>query len=134
MYSLPDYFFDIEFREHGSVTIWRDNRKDGGVTVIEEFFRLDEVTLIQFTGLEDKNGVEIYEGDILKYDGDKCPHCKKLIYDKHDLYVIKWNSEMCQFDCTNEDNYMSPEIWNRDMEVIGNIYEHPELLDSAVKE
>ncbi len=90
---------------------------------------LQHCILQQYTGLKDKNGQGIYEGDILKYDEDKCPHCKKLIYDKHDLYVIKWNAEMCQFDCTNEDNYMSPEIWERDMEIIGNIYENPELLE-----
>ena len=85
--------------------------------------------LLQYIGLKDKNGKEIYEGDILEYDGEKCPHCKKLIYDNHELYTITWNIKDASFVCENEDNFMSPCIWHIDMIIIGNIYENPELLN-----
>lgn len=88
----------------------------------------DQKYLMQYTGSKDRNGKEIYEGDILKYNGEKCPHCEMLLYSDHKNYEIKWNNEMSWFECVNDENDMSANIWKTDMEVIGNIYENPELL------
>jgi len=71
--------------------------------------------LMQFIGLKDKNGIEIYEGDVLKgitkYNREK--------FNKNRVYFIK-GTIMCGnvslYNCT-------------DIEVIGNIYENKELLD-----
>jgi uncharacterized phage protein (TIGR01671 family) len=68
--------------------------------------------LMQYTGLKDKNGKEIYEGDIVK------PFLRD---DK--LEVVKIHDAIY---CEPFHYYDSPE----DFEVIGNIYENPELLES----
>lgn len=70
----------------------------------------------QFTGLLDKNGKEIYEGDIL--DGD--------YYDE-----VFWDERRSQWMLRNEED-PNETLWeihnNGETEVIGNIYENPELL------
>lgn len=92
--------------------------------------------IMQCTGLKDKNGREIYDGDIVKYfcpaeycsDGlHKCPECYSgengsVHYDE-DLAMYEYRSESDQ--CPLTDNINTEE----DLEVIGNIYENPELLE-----
>jgi len=74
--------------------------------------------LMQFTGLKDKNGVEIYEGDYLKV---------KDCY--QDIFIVEYHPlSFCLFD--GKDGCMSDfdwEDWERS-EVIGNSFENPELL------
>lgn len=87
--------------------------------------------LMQFTGLLDSTGKEIYEGDILKYVGHICSGCGQSIENPKDSpYVVKWNQEQLCFECLNADeNWMHPTIWRRDMAIIGNVYENPELIE-----
>lgn len=72
--------------------------------------------LMQYTGLKDKNGTEIYEGDIVKY---------KRINGSFDYGEIQYNG--CAFDINNSWNLQV--YASREIEVIGNIYENPELLE-----
>lgn len=84
--------------------------------------------LMQYTGLKDKNDKEIYEGDIFNciYHFDGCT--------KHQN-EIAWSDERAQFylkshgeDCHQPNVHQSMSDMTR-MEVLGNIYENPELLD-----
>lgn len=77
--------------------------------------------LMQYTGLKDKNGKEIYEGDILLYDSGS----KTSVFYNNGAFVRSYgNSNMyLLYDSFIEDGC----LYN--YEVIGNIYENPELLE-----
>ena len=75
--------------------------------------------MMQFTGLTDKSGKEIYEGDIVEYDT-----CGKPIKN----YEVKFEGGRFGID-TGEFNLTDLTGASRGVEVIGNIYENPELLE-----
>jgi len=72
--------------------------------------------LMQFTGLHDKNGVEIYEGDIIDWQGG--------------IFYIKWEDSDASFFAVEQyDSFAeSGQEWSGACAVVGNIHQHPELL------
>lgn len=70
---------------------------------------------LQYTGLEDKNGVEIYEGDVVDLVGDRVP-----IH----IVTVGWNEETAAFSADGSDHLYAAS----QTEVIGNIHENPELM------
>ena len=90
-----------------------------------------DLEVMQYTGVKDKKGKEIYEGDILK----KYDDTKRVVSFKYGSFVytnIK-KEELCHntfsLYWTEHINYIS-----RDWDVIGNIYENPKLLEEACNE
>ena len=82
----------------------------------------DEITLMQSTGLFDRNGKEIFEGDILDYRGRKA--------------LVRWHGSYASFiyrfvDEPHKRNTEWKPLYLAYMkcEIIGNIYENPELLE-----
>ena len=104
----------------------QENRDDG--FRLELFF--DSVKIMRYIGLEDKNGIEIYEGDIVLIDiGDSFLEIKQQCVVKYD----DMNASFC-FETNNGNKIYLTRLGNPDffiknkVEVIGNIYENPELL------
>lgn len=100
--------------ENGDVGLKDDH---GGVAIGD----IKQLILMQSTGMFDKNGVEIFEGDIVKI--------KRLIgsrflverHKKTTQFILRANFWMEYFGTFGQD----------ELEVVGNIYENPELLESV---
>lgn len=84
-------------------------------------------TVCQYTGMNDINGNKIYEGDIV--------HCKARI-DHANMFVTfedgKFVTVLCEEFKTHKRGLGHYEIECFDKEVVGNIYDNPELIDKAI--
>ncbi len=116
--------WDIQTESMRDVLVidWVNELIDLSSGIIER--RPHEVILMQYTGLKDKNGVEICEGDIVEtvYNGEV--FAGVVVYDLSEVdFKVTDGKEKYgrnfQYLAGNDEN-----------EVIGNIYENPELLES----
>lgn len=116
---------DIKFRAWDSeekTLVWPEFTSAGGYVIIES--SNCDSTLMQYTGLNDENGVEIYEGDLLSF----------RIVQSSGIAEVEW------FDdgwCLNLNDLVVASAWIpylgelNYMEVVGNIHENPELLEKS---
>ena len=123
--------------------------KDWIERYIEEGSSFNEIeNLMQFTGISDKNGVEIYEGDIVSklmlncYDANGELDVDECIRVNYDFGVAEYMQRTCVFKLARRQyKERLTDQWNNcieiepstdflEFEVIGNIYENAELLDA----
>lgn len=120
---------EIKFR------IWNNNTNRYEYTELDYYFVIDQrikaYEYEQYTGLNDKNGKEIYEGDIVEqfvcgihqFKGKKCG--------RSTIWQVRWNKEECCFEL----HYLRGSLFGDSLmsdgdeyEVIGNIHENEESL------
>ena len=104
---------------HPHICCIHDNYRKGEIgsyTISPEFVSYE---LMQFTGITDRNGVEIYEGDVLKFDGSIIG---AVTFEAAEFIVGKGVNAraLCAIA------HIADEV----LEIIGNIYENPELLEA----
>ena len=108
------------YGSYAGVDFTRDNYKHH-IRVFGEWFRVDPKTVGQFTGLKDKNGVDIYEGDTVAIFTEQ-QIIEGRIINKRDYTietVMFYNGMFC---CSKEDD-LSIGMYSELFEVIGNIHE-----------
>lgn len=106
---------------------------------IQTMIDINPDTISQYTGLTDKNGQKIWVGDIVRYqfDNDDCPfpnkHTEKII---GRIFFSDWRASFSVTAGRNGSDMMNNDLFkyvrngNR-VEVIGNIYDNPELLKAG---
>jgi hypothetical protein len=112
----PTRWADILIKGDGKLFCWLDIKENSGLQELDKNYKV-----MQFTGLLDKNRNEIFEGDIVKNK-------------KNPIRIVEWNERLAMFilkfpiQITSE--YPLNNIYNskKYLEIIGNIYENPNLL------
>ena len=81
--------------------------------------KFNDIEFMQYTELKDKNNKEIYEGDIFHIGSEKI------------RYVVEWIDCGLKGRQIRNKSWIGLDYWKDDIEVIGNIYENPELMEEV---
>ena len=84
-------------------------------------YSFDEVEVMEYTGRKDKNGIKIYEGDVLYY---------RLLEQN---YLVQWDNHNAKFSAVGGRNTFDSNAYRASafdqMEIVGNVYENPNLME-----
>jgi uncharacterized phage protein (TIGR01671 family) len=97
---------------------------------IVNFFDFDDITLLEYTGLKDSDGKEIYEGDIVKWTRVTFEDCSRTTIEKTEDIIgeVYWAETMWAIGDRSRGYLLMPHFKDDVFEVLGNKYEHPHLL------
>ena len=102
-------------------------------------YKVDPETVGQYTGLTDKNGVRIFEGDIIKThyaNAQKSDFIEQVVF-HNGKFCAYFSNQLCKqwanlYDGT-EHLPQDKSVYMDSVEVIGNIHDNPELIETAAK-
>ncbi len=104
---------------------------DGFKTLDTSINQIDNYVLMQYTGIKDKNGKEIYDGDVLYKPAQRIFKGYKLHRPVKDVefkkHIVEWKrvNKFGLYGWSFGESSLKKDMW----EVIGNIYEDPQLSD-----
>ena len=129
--------------ETGSLVIIRDGCSDKEVFIADKMtgYHTPVIpeTVGQYTGLTDKNGVRIFEGDIIKThyaNAQKSDFIEQVVF-HNGKFCAYFSNQLCKqwanlYDGT-EHLPQDKSVYMDSVEVIGNIHDNPELIETAAK-
>ena len=92
---------------------------------------IDKTTICQYTGLKDKNGKLIWENDVVKATVRQNSLCQSSSYS--DFYQVAYHEKNCYFYLKKKNNNLlidgNLSYYLKSIEVIGNIFDNPELMN-----
>lgn len=126
---------DIEFRAYNKVLreIFPNvqNHIGNDVWAFGRMINDGDFVLMQYTGLRDKNGTKVFEGDLLKFKADTTIYVYQVVYENGGFYC---------YHTAMKDGFGKPIKWGGiwrfaelefEFKVIGNIYEKPEFIEGC---
>lgn len=107
-------------------TILVDFNGDGN---LETIFLTNDISLMKYSGLKDKNGNEIYEGDVCRWTDSEAFDGEII----SDVFIARYSDEYLKWIGENNNSYddLYDFTDDRQLELIGNIYENPKLLEEV---
>ncbi|EGC1340007.1 hypothetical protein H8664_000503 [Listeria monocytogenes] len=113
---------DLRFNRYEKDAVGVSGCGDPYCTMCDDWYNFDDVVLMQYTGLKDKNGKKIFEGDIVN-----CKFFDRMVGDI--AGVINFiDCVWAVSDFKNKRLYQLIDVDN--IEIIGNIHENPDLLEA----
>lgn len=113
---------------YGLLARYNQNFEVANISHNDILVPIETKTVGQYTGLDDKNGKKIYEGDIVKTERDLW-HGETKKEREVFVSVVKYDDNSCSFGLCGKYNHLTLQRFKDCFdEVIGNIHENPELL------